>query len=320
MRTEQHPQRPVRRRPAPPPQEEGEKKERKYGPSSVATLKVVRVSETGAFLDAETGNTNDDIILHANQQISPVKVGDEVKVFLYLDPKRRLTASMRVPKMREGQIARLKVINVSKDGAFVDVGAERGIFMPYAGMRGRPQVGEIVWAKLYSDKSGRLAVTMEVEDEMRRAAKPAEGVKRGDEVTGQIYNYADGGAFMFSKERYIVFIDNREIDERPRVGETVTARVTFVRPDGRLNASLRPLKEKALSSDGEMLLAELKNHAGRMPYSDKTSPEVIKDKFHLSKAAFKRALGHLLKEGLIEQREGWTYLKEQCVDKADKQA
>ena len=132
-----------------------EQRKRKYGPSTVATLKVVRESELGAFLDAETGNTNDDILLHKNQQTHPVNIGDEVEVFLYLDPKRKLTASMRVPKMREGQIARLKVINVSRDGAFVDVGAERGIFMPYAGMRGRPQIGEVVWAKLYTDKSGR---------------------------------------------------------------------------------------------------------------------------------------------------------------------
>ena len=132
-----------------------------------------------AFLDAQTGNTSDDILLHKTQQTHPVAVGDFVDVFLYLDPKRRLTASMRVPKMKEGQIARLRVINVSRDGAFVDVGAERGIFMPYAGMRGRPQVGEVVWAKLYTDKSGRLAVTMEVEDEMRRASKPATHVKVG---------------------------------------------------------------------------------------------------------------------------------------------
>ena len=141
---------------------------RKYGPCTVATLKVVRLGEMGAFLDAETGNTSDDILLHTTQQTRPVQVGEEVEVFLYLDPKRRLTASMRTPKMKEGQIARLKVINTSRDGAFLDVGAERGIFMPYAGMRGRPQVGEVVWAKLYTDKSGRLAVTMEVEDEMRR--------------------------------------------------------------------------------------------------------------------------------------------------------
>ena len=287
-----------------------ERKKRKYGPSTVVTLKVARLGEMGAFLDAETGNTSDDILLHKTQQTAPVKVGDMVTVFLYLDPKRRLTASMRVPRMKEGQIARLKVINTSRDGAFLDVGAERGIFMPYAGMRGRPQIGEVVWAKLYTDKSGRLAVTMEVEDEMRRASQPAVGVRVGDKVTGAIYNYTDSGAFMFSNERYIVFIDNKEIKNRPRVGEILTARVTYVRQDGRLNASLREVKEKALITDSERILELLASRNGKMPYSDETSPEVIRDKFQISKAAFKRALGHLMREGRVVEQDGWTYLKE----------
>ena len=288
--------------------EGGDRPRRKYGPSTVATMKVARLGEMGAFLDAETGNTSDDILLHTTQQTHPVQVGEEVEVFLYLDPKRRLTASMRTPRMKEGQIARLKVINISRDGAFLDVGAERGIFMPYAGMRGRPQVGEVVWAKLYTDKSGRLAVTMEVEDEMRRASRPAEGVKKGDLVKGAIYNFTDAGAFLFSEDRYIVFIANKEMAVRPRVGEVVTARVTYIRKDGRLNASLREAKEKALVTDAQRILELLQSREGRMPYSDKTSPEVIKDKFGISKAAFKRALGHLLKEGRIREEEGWTYL------------
>ena len=289
-----------------------EQRKKKYGPSTVATLKVVRESELGAFLDAETGNTNDDILLHKNQQTHSVSIGDEVEVFLYLDPNRKLTASMRVPKMKEGQIARLKVINVSRDGAFVDVGAERGIFMPYAGMRGRPQIGEVVWAKLYTDKSGRLAVTMEVEDEMRRASQPAKGVKKGQMVTGAIYNYTDAGAFLFSEERYIVFIANKEMNpqSRPKVGQVVTARVTYIRDDGRLNASLKESKEKALITDAEKIMELLRNRNGKMPYSDESSPEVIRDKFGISKAAFKRALGHLLRENRIVEEDGWTYLKE----------
>ena len=284
----------------------------------VATMRVVRLGEMGAFLDAETGNTSDDVLLHTQQQTSTVAVGDEVEVFLYRDPKRRLTASMRVPQMKEGQIARMKVVNVSKDGAFLDVGAERGIFMPFAGMRGRPRIGERVWAKLYTDKSGRLAVTMEVEDEMRRASKPAEGVKVGDTVTGEIYNYTDKGAFLFSRERFIVFIDNKEMKTRPRVGETVTARVTFLREDGRLNASLREIKEKAMVTDSDAILALMRERHGRMPYSDATSPEIIRDKFGVSKAAFKRALGHLLKEGKIEQRDGWTWLTGENVEELKK--
>lgn len=285
-----------------------------YKPSSVAKLKVARISELGAFLDAGTGNTSDDILLHVQQQTAPVAVGEEVEVFLYLDPKHRLTASMRVPQMKEGQVARLKVINVSEDGAFLDVGAERGIFMPYAGMRGRPQVGEVVWAKLYSDKSGRLAVTMEVEDALRRASRKATGVKVGDFVTGAVYNYTDSGAFVFSDERYIVFIDNKEMETRPRVGEIVRARVTYVRDDGRLNASLREIKEKALMSDAEKILYLLQERGGKMPYGDETSPEVIRSKFQISKAAFKRALGHLMKQGLIEQHDGWSYLKKKEKD------
>lgn len=137
-------------------------------PMTVATLKVARQSEFGAFLDAGTGNSDDDILLHKFQQTAPVKVGDSVEVFLYLDPKKRLTASMRVPKMKVGQIARLKVINVTDAGAFLDVGAERGIFMPFAEMFGRVKVGDTVMARLYVDeKTGRLALSMKISELLR---------------------------------------------------------------------------------------------------------------------------------------------------------
>lgn len=285
-----------------------EKPVMKYGPSTVAVLTVVRESEMGAFLDAETGRTNDDILLHKTQQTEPVHIGDQVKVFLYLDPKHRLTASMRVPRLKEGQIARMRVINVTKDGAFLDVGAERGIFMPYAGMRGKLQIGEVVWAKLYTDKSGRLAVTMKVEDEMRRASVKAVDVHKGQMVKGSVYNITDSGAFMLTTERYIAFIANKEMQEHPRVGQELEARVTYVRPDGRINASLREAKEKALVSDADKILMFLQSNSGRMPYCDTSSPELIKGKFKISKAAFKRALGHLYKDGLIEMKDGWTYL------------
>lgn len=285
-----------------------EKPVMKYGPSTVAVLTVVRESEMGAFLDAETGRTNDDILLHKTQQTEPVHIGDQVKVFLYLDPKHRLTASMRVPRLKEGQIARMRVINVTKDGAFLDVGAERGIFMPYAGMRGKLQIGEVVWAKLYTDKSGRLAVTMKVEDEMRRASVKAVDVHKGQMVKGSVYNITDSGAFMLTTERYIAFIANKEMQDHPRVGQELEARVTYVRPDGRINASLREAKEKALVSDADKILMFLQSNNGRMPYCDTSSPELIKGKFKISKAAFKRALGHLYKDGLIEMKDGWTYL------------
>ncbi|MBQ7629000.1 MAG: RNA-binding protein [Selenomonadaceae bacterium] len=273
----------------------------KFKPMTVATLKVARIGEIGAFLCAETGNSNDDILLHKAQQTAEVKVGDAVNVFLYLDPKKRLTASMRVPKMREGQIARLKVINFSGDGAFLDAGAERGIFLPFAEMVGRPKVGDVVWAKLYTDKSGRLAVSMKVADEIRRASKPAENIKRGDKIIGAVYNITDAGAFVFSEEKYIVFISKKEMPRELRAGDVVEARVTFIREDGRLDASLRDVKENTLRQDAENILKFMRDNGGELPFNDKTAPEKIFAVFHISKAAFKRAIGHLFSERRIEK-------------------
>lgn len=281
--------------------------------NTIAVLKVLRQSEQGAFLDGQTGNTSDDILLHRDQQTEPVAIGDEVTVFLYHDPKGRLTASMRLPAFKVGQIAYTSVINTTTFGCFVDAGTERGIFMPHAEMRGRPQVGEKVWVRLYEDKSGRLAVSMDVDDAMRRASKPAKDVKVGQEVRGAVYNITGDGAFFITPERWIAFLHRSEMQNSVKVGEMIKARVTFVRDDGRINVSRRLVKEEAIQTDSEAILAYLEQRNGRMPYTDASSAMIIKDKFNLSKAAFKRALGHLMKQRLIQQEEGWTTATEKAA-------
>lgn len=284
----------------------------KYKPGDVVDLKVARISEVGAFLDGGTGNTSDDILLHKLQQTADIKEGDIVKVYLYLDPNRRLTASMKLPKMREGQLGYVKVLSVTKDGGFVDIGAERGVFLPYSQMRGHVVADQLVWVKLYRDKSGRPAVTMRVEEDMQKASKPATGLKVGDKVTGTIYNILPEGFFIFTKERFIAFLHRSEVPSgRLDFGQEITGRVTFLREDGRINLSLREQKETALVNDADTIYAYLVQRKGRMPYGDSTPLEIIKQKFGLSKAAFKRALGHLMKDGKIRQEEGWTYLVEQ---------
>ncbi len=283
----------------------------KYRPGDVVTMQVARLNELGAFLDAGTGNTSDDILLHKLQQTAPVKEGDRVKVYLYLDPNKRLTASMKLPKMREGQLGYVRVLSVTRDGGFVDIGAERGVFLPYSQMRGHVTPNQLVWVKLYRDKSGRPAVTMRVEDDMVRASKPAEGVKVGDQITGTIYNILPEGFFIFTNQRFLAFLHRSEVPGgRLDFGQEVTCRVTYIRQDGRLNVSMRLQKENALIADAEEIYAFLKKRSGKMPYCDSTPLEIIKQKFGISKAAFKRALGHLMKEGKIYQEDGWTYLKD----------
>lgn len=283
--------------------------------NTIVTLKVLRKSDMGVFLDGQTGNTNDDILLHNDQQTSKVEIGDEVMVFLYHDQKNRVTASMKLPKLTIGQIGYAEVINTTNFGCFVEVGTERGIFMPHAEMRGRPQVGEHVWIRLYEDKSGRLAVSMDVDDAMRRASKPATGCKKGDMVNGAIYNLTAEGAFFITPERWIAFMHRSEMTYIPKIGEHIKGRITHIREDGRINVSMRPVKEEAILTDSKLILEYLELRNGRMPYSDDSTAMIIKDKFNISKGAFKRALGHLMKERLIKQEDGWTILVSKEDDK-----
>lgn len=279
-------------------------------PGHVYTLPVVRTAEFGAFLDAGTGQTGDDILLHKDQQISPVKAGDQVKVFLYRDPRGRITATMRLPKVKEGDLARLKVAAATKMGIFLDMGTDKGLLLPFAEMKGRPKPGETIWVEIYRDKSGRLAATMEIEGLLNRRSKPATALKRGDHVTGTVFEQTEDGSFLWTENEHVAFLHKDERIRELRIGDDITARVVYVRDDGRINVSMRPVKEEGRVMDAERILDYLKQReSGRMPYADGSPPEIIKDRFGISKAAFKRALGKLIKEGYVEQKEGWTYLK-----------
>lgn len=277
--------------------------------NSIAELKVVRLASFGAFLDAKTGNSADDILLHKDQQTEELKVGDTVKVFLYHDPHHRMTASMRLPKIEDGEVAYTQVLLTTRFGAFVEAGTERGIFLPHTETEGDISAGKKIWVKRYTDKTGRLCVTMHVDEEMRRIAKPARGIKIGGKVTGTVYNITSQGAFLITREKWIAFLYKNEMPKNLKPGQEITGRVTFIREDGRLNISLRPTKEHALDADGEVIVSYMKRHGGTMLYNDKSMPQTIESVFGLSKAAFKRALGHLLKNGFIDKTpEGGFFL------------
>lgn len=280
-------------------------------PGHVYTLRVVRTAEFGVFLDAGTGQTADDILLHKDQQTGPVKAGDQAEVFLYRDPRGRITATMRLPKVKEGDLARLKVEAATKMGIFLDMGTDKGLLLPFAEMKGRPKPGEKIWVEIYRDKSGRLAATMEIEGFLNRRSKPATELKRGDHVTGTVFEQTEDGSFLWTENEHIAFLHQGERTRELRIGDDITARVIYIRDDGRLNVSMRPIKEEGRVIDADIILNYLKQReSGRMPYSDNSPPEIIKDRFGISKAAFKRALGKLIKEGIVDQKEGWTYLKE----------
>lgn len=267
--------------------------------NSIAVLTVKRIASFGAFLDAGTNDTNDDILLHNGQQTHEVKVGDTVKVFVYHDPRHRLTASMRLPQIPIGSIGYVEVIQLTRFGAFVEVGTERGIFLPISETIGKLSIGQHIWIQLYEDKTGRLAASMYVNEIMEQIAKPANDVHRGDIIQGTVYNMTRDGAFLITPEKWIAFLHTSEINRAVHMGDVISGRVTFVRKDGRLNISLRQTKEKEMDHDMMVILQSLDDNQGTLPYTDKSAPQQIKDAFGMSKAAFKRAIGHLYKEGKI---------------------
>lgn len=272
--------------------------------NSLAELTVARISDMGAFLDAGTGTTSDDILLHHSQQTRPVKEGEKVKVFLYHDPHHRLTASMRLPQIPVGGIGYAPVMLTTRFGAFIDVGTERGIFLPFSQMEERVETGQYVWVKMYVDKTGRLAVTMKVNEDIRSIALPAKGVKVGDMVTGTVYNKTGDGVFLITRERWIAFLHRDEINKSIHMGDEITGRVAFLRKDGHVNISLRPQKEKSIEGDMQLLLEYMNRHNGSLPFTDQSDPALIRASLGISKAAFKRAVGHLLKLKKISMKEG----------------
>lgn len=162
-----------------------------------------------------------------------------------------------------------------------------------------------------SDRRKRLTPQeRQQKSEIFRSARPAQNVQRGDSIKGKIYNVTDDGVFLLTDEKYIGFIHKDEQTQPLKIGMTVEGRVTFVRPDGRINLSLRPQKELARVVDAEKIMEYIRKRNGSMPFNDTSPPEAIKERFGISKAAFKRALGKLLKDGLVEEREGWIVSKE----------
>lgn len=246
--------------------------------------------------------------------------GDRLDVFLFHDTKDRLTATMRQPLIRLGEPALLSVADVHpRLGLFLDIGLGRHLLLPKSELPDReevmPAVGDRVYVVPGHDKQGRLIARLARETDLQASAYPAPTSWKNRWVEARVYKSSSTGAFVFCGDETLGFgafglIHDSERLRPLRIGECVRARVAHVREDGRVNLSLRPLKHEALDADAAAILAYLQTRpGGAMPYSDQTPADLIKDKFAMSKAAFKRALGRLMKENRVEQKGNWTYLK-----------
>lgn len=256
-------------------------------------LMIVKEVEFGVYL----GNNTDKVLLPKKQVPKDVEVGDPVEVFLYKDSSDRLIATTQEPKITRGELAVLKVADTGKIGAFLDWGLEKDLLLPFKEQTKKVKKGDEVLVGLYVDKSNRLCATMKIYNDLQTDSP----YKKDDQVEGMIYEISDNfGVFVAVDNRYSALIPKREAYGRLQVGDLVHARVVQVKEDGKLDLSVREKAFLQMDADAALIMKKMQENNGFLPYTDKADPELIKRELGLSKNAFKRAVGRLLKEGKIK--------------------
>lgn len=269
-------------------------------------LIVVKKVDFGVYLaENEQASAAGERVLLPNKQV-PEGTGlhDTINVFIYKDSQDRLIATCQKSLLEMGQIALLRVVSVSKIGAFLDWGLEKDLFLPFKEQTTRVREGDECLVTLYVDKSERLCATMKLYHSLHTDSP----YKEGDTVRGRVYEISDNfGVFLAVDHLYSALIPKKEAQGKYKPGDEVTVRVVKVREDGKLTVSPHQKAYLQMDVDSDNIMQVLDEFAGVLPFDDHVSPEVIKREFGISKAAFKRAVGRLLKEEKITIRDGRIY-------------
>ncbi|WP_291637518.1 S1-like domain-containing RNA-binding protein [Clostridium sp.] len=273
----------------------------------INNLKVVRRAEFGYYLGAGTEDTSDDILLPMKSTVGrALSIDEEVEAFIYRDSSDRLIATLKKPLAKVGDLAYLKVVDMTTIGSFVEIGLERDILVPFKEENYSLETGRKYLFYIYLDKTGRLAATTFID----RYLYETDSYDIDDEVEGTVYGIQTNGTVMIAiDDIYRAVILKNENYANIAPGDRLKVRVQKYYEDGKMDVTARKPRLEERDVVEEQILEYLKKNEGFMTYNDKSSPDDIKKTFKTSKNAFKRALGGLMKSGLIGQNEDGTKLK-----------
>jgi uncharacterized protein len=279
-------------------------------PGTVVSLPVEREVEFGYFLS----NGEEDVLLHKSEVSESFDLEHPQTVFLYQDHQGRLTATMTIPTIKIGTYDWVEVVEVKEElGVFVSIGISKDILVSKDDLPALltlwPEKGDQLYCTLKTDKNGRLFGRLATEEIMKAIAEPATRKDFNKNVSGRAYRLLMIGSFILTDENYIGFIHESQRKQEPRLGQKIEGRIIDVKQDGSINVSLLNRGHEAMDDDAEVIYRYMEGRGGKMPYWDKSTPEDITSRFNMSKAAFKRGLGKLMKEGKVYQEEGWSYFK-----------
>ena len=252
--------------------------------------------------------------LNSSDVLDELTVGQVVQVFLYADRRGDLQATTAIPTITEANYGWARVIKVTKEGAYCDIGTTREVLVRAEDLPAIeeiwPQSGDHLYITLRTDRNGDLFGRLITEEKVNEMYEGALEDMFNQNVLARPYRLLPVGTFFLGIDKpYRIFVHESERKAEPRLGQDVQVRIIDVKEDGSMNGSLLPRKHERLSDDAESILAYLTSVGGKMPFGDKSTPEEIKEMFGMSKASFKRALGTLMKAGKISQQDGWTEMK-----------
>lgn len=270
---------------------------------------VKQVTTSGYILELE----GEEYFLHQDETNGKLTTGQQVEAFLFYDSQKRLMATMKEALVTAEEFGWAEVASVRQGlGIFINIGLSKEILIAPSDLPVFedlwPQTGDRVYCYLKESQSNYLFGVIAKPAEFGGIQTDAPKSLNGQKISARVIRTGKIGTNIITEEGYMGFIHESERKEEPRLGSLVEGRVVRVKDDGEINMSLLLQKEFAITEDAQVVLAYLETSGGSMPLGDKSSPEEIKKTFKLSKSAFKRALGGLMKEGKVYQKEGWTYL------------
>lgn len=224
--------------------------------------------------------------------------GEKVNVFVYMDIEKGVMGTLGTVFGQVGELAYLHVVATSEMGAFLDLGIGKDVLLLKNKMEAEVNEGDDVLVALKLDNKNRIGATMKISDYI--VERPDSKV--GEEVSAIVYRVnPDMGIFVAIEGKYHGFIHNNKLNRKYSVGENFTAKIARVREDGKIELAFRDVAVKAMDGDAELILNHMKKNKGVMTINDDSSPEDIKRVFGISKKAFKRAVGKLYKDKVIDK-------------------
>ncbi|MBT1071091.1 CvfB family protein [Pelotalea chapellei] len=257
------------------------------------TLQIIRITAAGAVLSSEAGN----ILLPGRLVPKGAEPGETLSVFVYVDSEGRLTATTRKPFAVVGDFALLKVKDNVSVGTFLDWGLEKDLLLPFGEQTDQLRRGQDVLVYVYLHSSERVAASARLD----KFLKPADDtLAEGNEVELLVYAFSDLGAKVIINNTFSGLLFRNELYGNPAIGERMRGYVKKIREDGKVDVTLRMGGTREAANDQDVILDALKARNGLLPLSDKSTPEAIAELLRMSKKSFKRGIGGLYKEGLVD--------------------